>query len=94
VESLIETGKVHWTNPIRMGSNSTGFTALPNGSVNVDKDTKTGSFNSLGETATFWSSDPSNGYGSANIINQRDYQLMFFGQWFKTDGFGIRLLKN
>jgi len=92
--ALMEAGNVHWVKPLRTTTNSSGFTALPNGGIGVDKDTKIGEFNSLGIVACFWSSDVFGAYASAATIENTATRLVFEGLYLKTHGMGIRLVKN
>ncbi len=47
-----EAGTIHWAEPNKWGSNTTGFTALPSGSRHLN-----GHFINLGETAGWWGSE-------------------------------------
>ncbi len=92
--AMMETGKTHWTNPSMTATNSTGFTALPNGGLSADKASKIGLFNYLGSDATFWSSDTYGNSALTTIISQTDCRLTFEGLYLKAEGLGIRLIKK
>ncbi len=87
---LKQAGTELWTDPNVGATNETGFTALPGGNR------ANGSFNGLGNDATFWSSDidpmDSNKAKDLYMPHTSDNVGHFSGQkWF---GYSVRCLKD
>jgi hypothetical protein len=58
----MESGAKHWTEPL--GTNETGFTALPGGYRDAQS-SNPGVFWRIGQECLFWASSPLWGYGGA-----------------------------
>ena len=92
---LLEAGIDHWLNSFVTVTNSSGFTALPNGMLDVDPVNANNpkGFWYLGITASYWTSEAfMNGCFAA--LSMRGY---FFNASYTYDpqyGFGIRLIKD
>lgn len=91
---LMETGTSHWINPQtpwgKKPTNSTGFTALPNGARGYSP----GSFMNLGEDATLWMFD-NDGLPTAIVDISRDNCDFSLGACYqKALGCGLRLIKK
>ncbi|MBP6432406.1 MAG: fibrobacter succinogenes major paralogous domain-containing protein [Ferruginibacter sp.] len=85
-----EAGTVHWNSPNTNATNSSGFTGLPGGLRSVS----TGSFESVGNYANWWSSTPYD-------IDLVWYRYAIFssgtltqGATYKANGFSVRCVKN
>jgi uncharacterized protein (TIGR02145 family) len=87
---LMETGSNHWNEPL--GSNQSGFSALPGGFRGVN------SFVEIGITSSFWSSERgSPSYGTQSMYRQITfYPLSSPLQQLRTasNGLSIRCIKN
>ncbi len=91
---IMETGSAHWKTLKVPATNSSGFTALPNGGLAINYSTNISGFMELGETAYFWSSSAF-GPGADGTNISRSYCFLnvqaIYDQKF---GFGIRLVKD
>jgi uncharacterized protein (TIGR02145 family) len=94
---MMETGKAHWVNtsPYNPPTNSSGFTALPNGAFAPYMDTSDWVYMNLGEGATFWTTT------SEGSINAQMVGIFNSNCWLSIGAFypktiycGLRLLKN
>jgi len=92
--AVTETGSAHWQNFKYTATNSSGFTALPNGSLGLDPATQKFIFFALHNSATFWSLNEMNSYGVATTIENNTCGLGPGDTFNKSIGIGIRLLKN
>lgn len=94
---MMETGKAHWVNtsPYNPPTNSSGFTALPNGAFAPYMDTNDWVYMNIGEIAGFWTTT-SEGLISAQIVEiSRDNCFLTIGNFYhKTIYCGLRLVKN
>ena len=91
---MMETGLAHWKTPTVPGTNSSGFTALPNGAIAVSPVTGKFVFMNLGEDAIFWTSEL---FGPGAVVAEisRSYcTLDIAGIYNQNRGFGIRLVKD
>jgi len=91
---LMEAGLAHWRKPLVPATNSSGFTALPNGKIGLDSELNIFMFMDLGATATFWSSSL---FGPGAIIFKIsiDHRFVDSGVIYELSrGLGIRLLKD
>ncbi|MFA5131475.1 MAG: FISUMP domain-containing protein [Patescibacteria group bacterium] len=87
---LMEEGHVHWGETSRVATNSSGFTALPNGFVDV----RTGVFSGLKDIACLWGVEDAGGVANKAFI---DSQNCYFNPTVYSDirfGYGLRLMKN
>jgi uncharacterized protein (TIGR02145 family) len=89
-QAVMETGTTHWQNPSRLGTNSSGFTALPNGALGVVNKV----FMNLGEDATIWSSTSEGSSASSLQISKTNTWFNINLLYEKNLGFGLRLLQN
>jgi uncharacterized protein (TIGR02145 family) len=86
---LKETGTSHWQSPNSGATNSSGFTALPNGYLNDAK-----VFYGLGESMYSWSST------KVSSTDAWDWHIHFYGPDLifnyntKFHGFSVRCIKN
>jgi uncharacterized protein (TIGR02145 family) len=78
---LMETGTSHWINGL--GTNTTGFTALPGGARLAD-------FGGKGLNGYFWSSDIDYGHGSL----MRSFPLPYDHDWGRIVTYGLNSLKT
>lgn len=93
--ALMEAGTTHWTNPVRPGTNSSGFTALPNGALAPETATLKFVFMALGEDAIIWSSTSEGTlYAFPLDIDRKNCWTSVGWYYRKTLGMGIRLMKN
>ncbi len=95
---LMEDGLAHWKEPTGaqkvFGTNASGFTALPNGTIALDSEFKKFMFMNLGESASWWTSSL---FGPGAEMTR-----ISIGYWFldsgvindQTRGNGIRLVKD
>ena len=92
---VMEVGSVHWKNTITPATNTSGFTALPNGDLGLLNlsDSKL-TFMDLGSTASFWSSDLFGPGATVAIINASKCGFGANEIHEKNRGFGLRLMKN
>jgi uncharacterized protein (TIGR02145 family) len=88
VSHLMEDGDSHWTYDV--GTNSTGFTALPGGMRNQAN----GSFSTIGDNGNWWTtSSASEGEGAAvNIDYQSNIYIGLLRE--KEYGYSVRCVKN
>ncbi len=94
---MMETGTAHWINPSPYNppTNSSGFTALPNGAFAQDKDTNNWVYMNLGESATFWTASPIGSINAMMVEISRDHCWLDIGAFYhKTIYCGLRLIKN
>jgi uncharacterized protein (TIGR02145 family) len=88
-DKLKEAGNTHWTAPSSIGTNFSGFTALPGGFI-----TYTGIFIDLTFTAIFWSATEVSAINaSAHILNQ-SVGAVTPTTANKSSGYSIRLVKD
>jgi uncharacterized protein (TIGR02145 family) len=90
---MMEVGNAHWDTTYRVATNSSGFTALPNGHIDRNNSSQM-VFDDLRGLATFWDSTSEGGDGHRCYIDKNVCLFYFnvFGE--KTSGYGLRLLKN
>ena len=86
--NLVETGTAHWRSRPNMGTNKTGFTALPGGMPD-----NLGSFRDQGLSGYWWSATEKStteafGWEIDSTCELLDWPL------FKTDGLSIRCIKD
>jgi len=93
---IMETGPTHWLNLNQsfIATNLTGFTALPNGEINLDAKTNAFVFAELGLSANFWSSSLSGTGANYARIDGGDCVLNPEGIIEQNRGLGIRLIKD
>jgi len=92
--SAMEDGHTHWNTTSEIPTNSSGFTALPNGAIALDAATSKFIFMSLREVATFWASTDTGSFGDATIIESANCGFTGAILYDKKYGFGLRLLKD
>jgi uncharacterized protein (TIGR02145 family) len=92
--ALMETGHIHWLDTSRPATNSTGFTALPNGGVYSHSKNSGYYFTDLQITASLWTSDLFNSFGSPILIDRSNCYLTFEGLYFLNIGDGLRLISD
>ena len=86
---LKEAGFTHWQSPNEGASNSSGFTALPNGYRNAN-----GPYNLIGGNAYWWSStenSTTDAYGRYMYYNNSEVYIL---DSYKPDGFSVRCLRD
>jgi uncharacterized protein (TIGR02145 family) len=91
---VMETGDSHWKNTNRPATNSSGFTALPNGALALDPSTNQFVFMNLRDASTFWASTSMGSSGDAPIIESSNTSLSIGQLYNKKYCFGLRMLKN
>ncbi len=87
---MMETGHEHWGETSRVATNSSGFTALPNGYVDITSDY----FCGQKDIATFWGVDDMGDAAHGTVIDKKNCFFVFSGYYNKNYGFGLRLMKN
>lgn len=92
--SVMESGNAHWVNTKYTATNSTGFTALPNGGLVLDEETQKSSFIALHASASFWSSTNRGATADATIIQSYNCGFGVGAVFNKNNAFSLRLLKN
>ncbi len=92
--AMMEAGNSHWNSTKYPATNSSGFTALPNGAFALDAATNKFIFMNLNEAATFWTPASYGTNGDAVIIASSNCGLSGGLLYNKNYGFGIRLVKN
>ncbi|MDO9153589.1 MAG: hypothetical protein Q7U47_07780 [Paludibacter sp.] len=91
--AFAEAGNSHWVDFKYTATNSSGFTALPNGDIGLAGSTNTTLFMDLHNSATFWSSTPQGSYAVATTIENYLCGLTPNIVFDNKAGFGLRLLK-
>ncbi|MFA5471911.1 MAG: fibrobacter succinogenes major paralogous domain-containing protein [Acholeplasmataceae bacterium] len=94
---MMETGTAHWINPNPYWppTNSSGFTALPNGAFATYMDTSDWVYMNLGESATFWTTNSEGSISGHMVEISRDNCSLIIGAFYhKTIYCGLRLIKN
>jgi uncharacterized protein (TIGR02145 family) len=84
-----EAGTSHWTSPNTGATNSSGFTALPGGSLYV-----VGGFSFLTYDATFWSSSQSDATYAWGQYLYYNYEVVVRSNDDKIFGFSCRCLQD
>ncbi|MFZ4454910.1 MAG: fibrobacter succinogenes major paralogous domain-containing protein [Bacteroidales bacterium] len=92
--SVMETGNTHWLNTKYSATNSTGFSALPNGAFSFDQTSQKFVFIALHNSASFWSLTDGGSSADATIIQNYNCGFGVGAVCDKKNGMGIRLLKN
>ena len=92
--ALMEAGTAHWETPARPGTNSSGFTAIPNGALYSHNQHSDFFFVDLHRVACLWTTTAVGSSAAPIIINNGNCQMGLEGQYFLNSGFGLRLLKN
>jgi uncharacterized protein (TIGR02145 family) len=92
---LKEAGTAHWPSPNVIGTNETGFTALPGGYRFSDVYTNTDvSFIEVGNSGLWWSTSDF-GYGEAIYWSMTQGDFDFWPNTsFKSDGLSVRCVKD
>jgi len=90
---LRETGIAHWAGTSSFITNSTGFTALPNGDISGSDKNNYG-FTDLGSIASFWTSSLFNSMGNLVTIEDNSFQDKAMYDDSQKMGLGIRLIKD
>ncbi len=95
---LMEAGSDHWKAPIGeikvIGTNASGFTALPGGCIALSDLTNKFEFMNLGEGAYFWNSEL---FGPGAVFGFFDISMYFVGNGAiatPSCGFSVRLIKD
>lgn len=88
---LCEASDRYWnkSRPDRIRTNSSGFTALPNGNLSPSY-----KFDCLKDEATFWGSDFSDKSANFSNITKELFIFSFSGYANKNYGLGIRMIKK
>jgi uncharacterized protein (TIGR02145 family) len=81
---MMETGTTHWYQPNSSATNTSGFTALPSGSLGE------GNFSDIGVTAEWWSSD-NNGVLSKNSYGY--YFVWLYSQMYSASN-GANIIED
>jgi len=93
---MMETGNAHWAAPTaQVATNSSGFSALPNGDISPDKNSGNWIFMDIKTEASWWASSDFGSYGDCIFISASKCWLEM-GSLFKDSknfGLGIRLIK-
>jgi uncharacterized protein (TIGR02145 family) len=90
--AMMEKGTDHWV--YSNGTNTSGFTALPNGGCGINVAGKF-SFDDLKSIAAFWCSDSLGESSEIAQVKPSFTSMLDIGTMrFKNDGYGIRLIKN
>jgi uncharacterized protein (TIGR02145 family) len=86
---LKESGTTHWYSPNTGATNSTGFTAIPTGYLEIDNTFRVNTW-----LTAFWSSVESN--STHAFVRKLMYQepRISRGPDYKTTGFSVRCLKD
>jgi uncharacterized protein (TIGR02145 family) len=92
--ALMETGHVHWLDTSRPATNSSGFTALPNGSVYSQSKNSGYHFTDLKITTCLWTSDLFNSFGTPILIDRSNCYMNIDGLYFLNSGYGLRLIND
>ncbi len=93
--ALMEAGTTHWVAPDRPGTNSSGFTALPNGIFGHDPVTFKFVFMNLREDAVLWTATEATPLDAHLMdIDHRNCWMVLEAYYPKSLGCGLRLLKN
>ncbi|MHB9142942.1 MAG: FISUMP domain-containing protein, partial [Paludibacter sp.] len=92
--ATMEAGHAHWGTTARTATNSSGFTALPNGGFTMLISTQKYGFSSLSETASFWESTTFNGAGDVITIESSVCGMTLGLLYNKNYGLGLRVIKN
>ncbi len=93
---LKESGFAHWKSPNTGATNSTGFTALPNGG-RYSHTNGVGEFDYMNESATWWASNKDFSYlswGLEKVINYNSATIFNDFLQFADGGYGVRLIKD
>ena len=91
---VMETGNAHWQETRLVATNTSGFTALPNGSFAGGASVNDFIFMNLGEAASFWSTSDM-GTSALAVDITKYYCTLFDGIGiYKNRGRGLRLLMN
>lgn len=90
---VMEAGNLHWNRTSRPATNSTGFTALPNGFIGSMDDVNF-YFAELNVSATFWSSTLLGSGASPFTLEASNCWFNINVTYEKTSGFGVRLINN
>ena len=89
---MIETGSAHWKTTKVPVTNSSGFTALPNGGFGPNPSTFV--FMELGKSANWWSSSLFGPGADMTDINASDWFISVIKICDQKFGLGIRLIKD
>lgn len=92
---MMETGSAHWVPTTQVATNSSGFTALPNGDISPDKNSGNWIFTGIKTESSWWASSDFGQYGDCIFILASKCWLEM-GSLFensKNFGLGIRLIK-
>ena len=92
--ALAEIGTSHWVDFKYSATNSTGFSALPNGGRALDSSTNKFIFFALHNSATFWSLSDMGGAGIGTTIVSSKCGFSTGAVFDKKCAVGVRLLKN
>lgn len=88
--ALKEVGTTHWAIPNTGATNSTGFTALPNG----DRTCEFGISAQINTYATWWSATPSGNFGHLLFVTNDSSDFTVYYLVLPANGFGVRLIKD
>jgi uncharacterized protein (TIGR02145 family) len=91
---VMEIGNTHWINTIKIATNSSGFTALPNGRFGLESTTNKFTFMELRSTATFWSSSSMGTSGDVGLIYSNQCGFGASALYEKNRGYGLRFIEN
>ncbi len=88
--ALKEVGTIHWASPNTGATNSTGFTALPNG----DRTCEFGISAQINTYATWWSATPSGNFGHLLFVTNDSSDFTVYYLVLPANVFGVRLIKD
>lgn len=92
--AIMEAGYGHWNNSNRVATNSSGFTLLPGGYLDVNSD-HVCEFFGLKTSAALWSNEIFNGFGRTMDVSINLFSLFGIEHLYcKESGLGLRLIRN
>jgi len=84
-----EAGTVHWASPNYGATNSSGFTGLANGYRYIN-----GIFSAMSVVGYWWSSSETNKQKAIFRMIRKDINEIYKGDYFKSNGYSVRCLKD
>lgn len=89
---MSEASDLYWNETGRKRTNASGFTALPNGHINLDQSNNF-TFDEIKDVAVFWGKDDGGDSANYGIITKEQCIFFYSAYCEKRNGFAIRLIK-